>query len=256
MKRRRARKRHYSGAPKWMVTYSDLVTLILVFFILLFSMSQIDEDKFEDVSASFRNRMILDFHSSMAPMEQPANEDAKKSGELERQTQQDTADNTGGHQDNLADHVKQFLQKNDLNDVVSANKTDQGIALVLQENILFETGKATIVDAGKPVLDKIGEMLSDLPNNVRVEGHTDDRPISSYKYPSNWELSGARASGVIRYWLDTYDFDESRFSSIGYGDTRPVVKNNSKVDWRQNRRVEIVIKENESSEKEGKKGDD
>ncbi|QKY69720.1 flagellar motor protein MotS [Lentibacillus sp. CBA3610] len=259
MKRRRIRNNGQSGAPKWMVTYSDMVTLILVFFILLFSVSQIDMVKFDAISESFRNRMIFDFYPSPVPMDNPtehtsAEESGKNSNEFENPTQleniNDRDDRTDEEEqdslDELMEQVEEYLHNQNLNDVISASRTDRGVVLVLQESILFDTGEAEILDSGKPFLDKVGTLLMNLPNDVKVEGHTDDRPISSYKFPSNWELSGARASSVIRYLIDENDFDASRFSSAGYGDTRPVVPNDSEENWSQNRRVEMVILENDA----------
>lgn len=256
MKRRRIRNSNRSGAPKWMVTYSDLVTLILVFFVLLFSISQVDMVKFDAISESFRNRMIFDFYPSPVPMENPTEhtsdeESGQNSNEFENPTQlenvndrDDQADEEQDSLDELMEQVNQYLHNHNLNDVIAASRTDRGVILVLQESVLFDTGEADILDSGKPFLDKIGQLLRNLPNHVKVEGHTDDRPISSYKYPSNWELSGARASSVIRYLIDENDFDVSRFSSVGYGETRPIEPNTSESNWSQNRRVEMVILEN------------
>src|SRR5690606_8321240 len=113
----------------------------------------------------------------------------------------------------------------------------------LQERILFDSGQAELKPDGLPFLDKISLLLSKIPNYVRVEGHTDNRPISTVQYPSNWELSGARASSVIRHILDSGEFNPSRFIAAGYGDTRPIVPNTSSENWQKNRRVEIVILE-------------
>ncbi|GAB3792051.1 flagellar motor protein MotS [Virgibacillus kimchii] len=253
MKRREIKKRKKSGAPKWMVTYSDMVTLILVFFILLFSMSQIDLVKFEAISESFQNRMILDFYPSAVPAEYPTEhtsieERGRDTNEFETPTQ--LRDNTDRDEreeidslTSLMEEVESYLEKNELHQVISANRTERGVVLVLQESILFESAEAEILDTGKPFLSKIGSLLHDLPNSVKVEGHTDSRPISNYRYPSNWELSGARASSVIRYLIEENEFDESRFSAAGYADTRPAVPNDSPQNWSQNRRVEIVIME-------------
>src|SRR5699024_10169543 len=118
---------------------------------------------------------------------------------------------------------------------------ERGVVLVLQDSILFNTGEAEILDSGKPFLKKIGTLLLEISNPVKVEGHTDSRPINSFRYPSNWELSGARASSVIRYLINEYDLDHSRFSLIGYGDTRPIKPNDTYENMQENRRVEIVI---------------
>lgn len=254
MKRRNARRNQDKGAPKWLVTYSDMVTLILVFFILLFSMSQIDQVKFEAVSDSFRNRMIMDFMPSMIPAEHPS-ESAKnlESGEdnnefdtptdLPDKTDKDNEAEEEDTLDSLVTDVEDFLDANDLNDVITATRTDRGVVLVLQESILFESGEAEIIASGRPFLKRIGTLLSGIPNYVKVEGHTDSRPISNFRYPSNWELSGARASSVIRYLIENNDYAESRFSAVGYGDTKPLVPNTSANNWSKNRRVEIVILE-------------
>lgn len=248
MKRRKARRSQKSGAPKWMVTYSDMITLILVFFILLFSVSQIDSVKFDAVSESFRNRMIFDFYPSAVPMDNPTEssshiESDKNSNEFESPTNVpdrhdvEIDDSLG----NLIDDVEAFLDDQELNNVITASRTERGVILVLQESILFDPGEAVILDSGKPFLTKIGHLLKEIPNLVKVEGHTDSTPMATYRYPSNWELSGARASSVIRFLVQEYEFNMSRFSLAGFGETQPVESNNSTENMQKNRRVEIVI---------------
>ncbi|PAV30130.1 flagellar motor protein MotS [Virgibacillus profundi] len=251
MKRREIKRSKSGGAPKWMVTYSDMVTLILVFFILLFSMSQIDLVKFDAVSESFKNRMIFDFFPSPVPMENPTEstshmESGKNSNEFETPTQLDDINDRDEKDslNNLMDDVESYLDENGLNNVISASRTERGVVLVLQELILFEPGKAELLPSGEPFLSKVGSLLSDIPNKVKVEGHTDSRPMSTYKFPSNWELSGARAGSVVRYLISENDFDESRFTIVGYSDTRPLVPNTNPGNMSQNRRVEIVVLEN------------
>lgn len=255
MRRREGRKRKKdSGAPRWMVTYSDMVTLILVFFILLFSMSQIDNAKFEAISESFKNRMIFEFYPSAVPLDNPTRspeqeedllkELKKQQEELNKKRKKNEADTL----DKVLKDVNTYLDKNKLKDQIAATRSDRGVELILQESLLFESGDAQILDSGKPFLDKISKMLEKIPNYVRVEGHTDNRPISNFRYPSNWELSGARASGVIRYLLEDKQLSDYRFSAIGYGDTRPLVPNTSSKNWKKNRRVEIVILEKGNSQ--------
>lgn len=257
--RRRIKKDNKStGAPKWMVTYSDMVTLILVFFILLFSMSNIDSSKFDAVTESFRNRMIFDFYPSSVPLEEGGGNivdgQSGKDTSRDREPTDDLDFNDSIDEERLNEALKKedelnrlmesvesYLQEQDLNDVVSATRTSRGVELVLQDSILFESGEAKILASGKPFLERIGELLEGIPNYVRVEGHTDNRPISSYRYPSNWELSGARASSVIRFLIDEKGLEEHRFSAVGYGETRPVVENTNEENWQKNRRVEIVI---------------
>lgn len=257
MKRRPTKRNKSTGAPKWMVTYSDMVTLILVFFILLFSMSQIDLVKFEAISESFKNRMIFDSFPSPVPMENPTEntsdmESGKNSNEFENPShlknntdRDDAADDKEDTLNKLMEDVEEYLDKNDLNNVISASRNERGVVLVLQELILFDSGKADILASGKPFLNKIGSLLAKISNEIKVEGHTDNKTISSFRYPSNWELSGARAGSVVRYLVKENHFAESRFTIVGYGDTRPIVPNDSPANLSKNRRVEIVILENE-----------
>lgn len=237
-----------------MVTYSDMVTLVLVFFILLFSMSQIDLAKFDAVSESFRNRMIFDFYPSPVPMENPtehtsSEESGKNTNEFEDPTENkninDRDEEDEEEQDDELDHlleeVDDYLDENELNEVISATRTERGVVLVLQELILFDSGEADILPEGETFLNKVGTLLSKIPNNVKVEGHTDSTPIDSYRFPSNWELSGARASSVTRYLIDEFDYDLSRFTIAGYGETDPLAPNTTSENKKQNRRVEIVI---------------
>lgn len=256
MRRKNRRNSNGGGAPKWMVTYSDMVTLILVFFILLFSMSQIDIVKFKAVSDSFRERVMFDFLPSAIPAEHPSEHPdlhtGSDPGDLDMakpfpDRKGDDGEDTEDSLQQLVGDVEQFLDDHDLTNVISANRTERGVVLVLQERILFDSGEAIVLDSAKPFLNKIGEMLQDIPNHVKIEGHTDDRPIANYRYPSNWELSGARAGSVTRYLIEENDFHESRFSIAGYGDTRPVVPN-APDSWHKNRRVEIVILEDESEQ--------
>lgn len=251
MKRRTGRRKVDKGAPKWLVTYSDMVTLILVFFILLFSMSQIDQGKFDAVAESFQNRMILDFLPSIVPNDQPSSSDQTESEEngesnepiiLNVDEEEFQSKLMEEHSLNeLVESVESYLDENDLNDIISANRTDRGVVLVLQDSIFFDVGQAEILEEGEPFLREIGNLFSQIPNELKVEGHTDSRPINSFRYPSNWELSGARASSVVRYLVNELDMEESRFSIAGYGETRQIAPNDSPESMSKNRRVEITI---------------
>ncbi|WP_404347257.1 flagellar motor protein MotS [Sutcliffiella horikoshii] len=251
MKRRKKKVSVESGAPKWMVTFSDLFMLVLVFFILLFSMSQIDLVKFKAVAESFKQVNILDYNPSAVPFEHPTdfsvNTESTNNQEDVAENEEQTQENEDSLQELLVE-VQTFLAENDLEDVVVANRTERGIVLVLEEKVLYETAEARILPIAHPFLDKVGTLLTKIPNLVKVEGHTDNRPISTEKFPSNWELSAARASSVIRYLVDSHDLDPERFIAVGYGDTRPIVENTSNANYQKNRRVEIVISDPQKEE--------
>ncbi|WP_102026753.1 flagellar motor protein MotS [Salirhabdus sp. Marseille-P4669] len=259
MKYRRKSNKKKQSTSSWINTYADMITLVLVFFILLFSISQIDAEKFQTVAQSYRDRVIFDFQPSIVPAETPSelgdtidNPDEDELASVDDESEeQDVGEEQGlrDQEDELAkvmEEVNKFLLNEGLQDVITANRTDRGVVLILSEKILFESGEANIIDEGKPFLDKVGKLLSQIPNDVKVEGHTDSRPIATYRYPSNWELSSARASSVIRYLTENNTtLDSERFQSSGFADTRPVAENNSDKNMQKNRRVEIVILEPE-----------
>ncbi len=215
-----------NNTPKWMVTFADFMMLILVFFILLFSISQVDQDKFDSITQAFRNQGVFEESDSVIPFDEEW---------LEEEIREDQELQT------LYQDINSFLLENGLTDQVTASQTDRGVVITLQEQVLFDSGQAELLSEAEPVLEEIGNLLEDIPNFVRIEGHTDNRPIQTAVYPSNWELSGARASSVVRYLQERYEISSERFAAVGYGDTRPVAKNNSPEGWAMNRRVEIVI---------------
>ncbi|WP_321824001.1 flagellar motor protein MotS [Bacillus licheniformis] len=226
MKLRHERRKREQGrkSPNWIITFSDLITLILVFFILLFSMSQIDLNKFKAAVGSFQDRA-----------------DGKSVAELKKDAGDQKAEKTAKSQDDLLKKINDYIEKNELSSLIAAKRDERGVILVLQEAVLFDSGKADLKDQAHPLLHKIAVLLKSVFNPIRVEGHTDSRPISTYRFPSNWELSAARASTVIGYFTSKEKLDSSRFLAIGYADTKPVRDNRTESHMKENRRVEIVI---------------
>lgn len=220
---RRNKPGNTGGSPRWMVTFADLITLILVFFILLFSMSQIDAEKFQSA--------VTSIHTNGAGGEPASSSKANENSE----------------QDLLLQNVKTYIKTHHLSSKMTAKRDERGVVLVPQEAVLFQTGKADVLKNAEPVLHQIAVLLKTLPNAIQVEGHTDSRRISTYQFPSNWELSSARAASVIRYFTAKEDFSAKRFISVGYADTKPVKDNKSIRHMKENRRVEIVIKKTTSS---------
>lgn len=125
---------------------------------------------------------------------------------------------------------------------MTAKRDERGVVLVLQEAVLFDTGEAKVLKNAETLLHQIAVLLQTIPNDIQVEGHTDSRNISTYRYPSNWELSAARASGVIQYFTSKEKLPSKRFIAVGYADTKPVKDNKTNEHMKENRRVEIVIK--------------
>jgi chemotaxis protein MotB len=126
-------------------------------------------------------------------------------------------------------------------DVIETELTERGLVVHIMDQALFNEGSAKLQPKARDILDQISETISLLPNHIRIEGHTDDKPINTPVYPSNWELSSARATEVVRYFTNNHSIPPHKISALGYGEYRPVMPNNSIENRARNRRVDIVI---------------
>lgn len=222
-------------SSSWLTTYSDLVTLLLCFFVLLYSFSAIDVVKFRRFVASFQGVGILDGgtipdSTSPIPIDQV--------GDTTTDTQGPFWSDTG----RLTVYVQEFLSSHGIEGEVQVYRAEQGVLLELRDHLLFDSGRADIRLDGVALLNKLGELFSQLPNEVTVEGHTDNIPIRTAEYPTNWELSGARAARVVRYFVEIRGLDPKRFAFTGYGEFRPVEPNTTANSRARNRRVVFVIR--------------
>jgi len=233
---RRRRKTEEEGAPAWMTTYSDLMTLVLVFFVLLFSFSSMDRVKFQRFLASYQGMGILSGGVSSIVETEPAPEDYPQIDYPEANALAQAREMMATYQT-----VKDFLAQNGLEAVVEVRYEERGIALDIKEGILFDSGKADLKPEARNLLDKLYGLFSQLPNDIRVEGYTDNRPIRTVEFPSNWELSTARACRVIRYFIERHDLAPERFVAVGYGEYRPLFPNDTPEHMAENRRVVLLI---------------
>lgn len=245
-----ARKKKESGeglsGNEWLGTFSDTMTLLLTFFILLYSFSNVDAQKFKQISGALQSVLSgkvgqTIFDSSMS------NGNVPLVGDNEENNATVGAPKT---QDDLYKRVKDFAEKNDLSNVMEVAEESRGVIIQLRDNVLFESGKADIMEPSKAILDKINGLISTFPNAIIVEGHTDNVPIKNYKYDSNWELSTARAVNVLRYFVETKGQNPNKFTAAGYAEQKPIALNNSDENRARNRRVNILII---SGKKEGSK---
>lgn len=235
MSRRKKTKSGGFSGDEWLQTYADTVTLLLTFFVLLYSFSSVDAQKFKQIATAFQSVLsgqsgetVFDFNMK--------NGDIPLVGET---VEMGTA--TGGKENELYDKVRDAVQKNNLQESVKIKSDARGVLLELNDSILFETAQADIKQDSLPILEKINKIISTLPNNVMVEGHTDNVPIKNYKYPSNWELSTQRAVNVLKYFVETKKQNPQRFTAAGYGEFKPIYPNDTLENKAKNRRVTIVI---------------
>lgn len=229
------RFRRDEGAPPWTLTFSDMVTLLLVFFVFLYSMSAIDVAKFKAFISSFQGVGVLDW--GPAPVEEsPPSTEAIPQVVISEQLMVSQANLTQAYQ-----MVTSYLKEHGLEDEVGVRMEQRGIALEIKDRILFDSGKADLKPESKRVLDPLAGLFERLQNEILVEGHTDSRPINTVQFPTNWELSTARAARVVRYFVDTHRLDARKFAAVGYGEFRPVAPNDSWENMALNRRVVILI---------------
>ena len=228
------RRRQMAAPPagSWMTTWSDLVTLLLCFFVLLYSFSALDVDKFRQFIMSFQGQGILD--GGTVPILDPLKPD---DGSTNQTAGPFYADNG-----RMMVHIQEYLKNNGIEGDVRVYREEQGVLVELKDHLFFESARAEIRPDGMPLLSKLGELLDEMPNDVVVEGHTDNIPIRTTEFPTNWELSAARAARVVRYFTEIEGLDSRRFAAMGYGEFRPSASNATADGRSQNRRVILLIK--------------
>jgi chemotaxis protein MotB len=225
----------------WMVTFSDLLMLLLTFFVMLLTMSSMDKKKLKEIFMYLKEaagvlefagtRGITDLTSFVTEFNQ-----TQTSYKIDERMFRDLfipLIKTG-------ERAEQTLK--DLSELVTITDDERGIVFSFQEKILFDSGRATIKDEGYAVLDLITTAIETCPNDILIMGHTDNIPIHADVFQSNWELSSYRGLSVLEYFVEKKDLPPSRFSVGGYGPSRPLYPNDTERNRALNRRVEIIFK--------------
>lgn len=243
----------------WVIPYADMLTLLMALFLVLFAVGRTDIEKFKKLAESFRHEFgnggsaeIVSVGTGSTgdtpieggngvldnPQVQPSETQIEAAVE---QQQHDAAEVAVGALDDVREEIQTLADAQGVGDKIAFRFEGRGLVLtILDDSVLFSPGQATLQPQGLGILDLVTPSLMNAPNDVAIEGHTDSRPISTSRYPSNWELSTARATSVLRYML-LQGFDPARVSAAGYADTRPVADNATPEGQAANRRVEIVI---------------
>jgi chemotaxis protein MotB len=213
-------------APFWMTTFSDMVTLLLTFFVLIVSMSSVEIKKFNEALSYFQGRTSVLVNDAV----------------VQTATKRVINDFRSIDQAQRYEELLQYLRDEGLEDKVQVNLTDKGLHVSITDSVMFDTGSAVLIGASKTLLRRIRAVLGSDVESVVVEGHTDNRPIRTAHFPSNWELSGARASSVVRFLLEDEDvLTPARYLAVGYGEFQPVDTNDTAAGRSRNRRVEILF---------------
>ncbi|RXZ79141.1 flagellar motor protein [Paenibacillaceae bacterium] len=259
MRRRRRRESVPPNHERWLITYADLITLLMIFFVILYAMSQLDIKKYE----AFAQSMQFEYRKSDSMIEQGSGMlgalDRSKfpeQGELGADTSVPVLDSESNKQtleealqrarekelQDLLSIIQAYVVENHLEDQIFVSDTPKGIAIRLSDIFLFDLGKADLKPESRPVLDKLASLFTQLDTLISIEGHTDNLPIQAGgAFQDNWGLSAARSLSVLRYFIDTAELPPDIFEIAGYGDTRPVADNDSNANRQKNRRVEITV---------------
>ena len=255
-----ARKREPEevGAPAWMATYGDLVTNMLVFFVLLFSMATVDQNKFDEIAASLSYTM-LNLKGSESILDSSGNSiiafdyTQYDSDEAEAKRKEKYVEDAEEMVVNAEEKLKEKEldeAKNDIRDTIEEQGISDKVQVIeekdyllirLDQEVFFDPGSADIVPEGNKVLSSLALSLREIENEIIISGHTDNVPMTNKRYETNWELSTARATNVLRYFVDVEDLDPSSFTATGNGEYRPVGDNNTPEGRQKNRRIEIKI---------------
>jgi len=236
----------------WLLPYSDLMTLLVALFLILYAMSATDAKKFEEMSQAFSSVLsggsgVLD-ESSATPtdntmdlgkgqkMDSVIAENMSESeiAKLRKQEQEDL--------ERLKKQFDQYINKNGLTDLLSTKLNQSQLMITISDNALFSSGMAFVKDDSRQLAKSISTMLQQFPDyEVLVQGHTDNIPISNSSYSSNWDLSVDRALQFMKILLLNPNLKPEKFSPIGYGEYHPIADNNTAVGRAKNRRVEVSI---------------
>lgn len=229
-------RRGSGGSQRWLLTYSDMVTLMMVFFVMLFSTAQINLAKFQRVAESLQRAF-----GGSGLVIVPISED--EGGAWESDYSRPVlieAPSVSYDPGDVSAELGNAIARAGIEGQVSVRTHIEGVIISLSEDLIFAPGSAELSPAGKEALDDIALVLHTMPNAVRVEGHTDDRLTNNPDYPTNWELSTARAVSIVRYLIEK-GISASRLSAAGMASYQPLVPNDTAERRAMNRRANLVI---------------
>jgi chemotaxis protein MotB len=219
---------------EWLATYGDLVTLLMCFFVLLYSMAVIDQGKAKQAMASLNKMGVL---SQQGDISSGAGDTLLENPAIISEEQK--------QMDSIHAEVKKIIEQKGLDNDVEVKDEAKGVLIRFKDDVIYDVGSAQLKPDAKVILAQISDVLKKYNKNIRIEGHTDSLPIQSGKYESNWELSSARAISVVKFLSIELPLDkrikQQSFEVSGYGEFRPIVPNDTEQNRQKNRRIEMLI---------------
>jgi chemotaxis protein MotB len=228
------RKKHpeeHENLERWLITYADLITLLLAFFIMMYTFSKQDAQKYQEVAQHLK--AIFTGGTGLL---------AKGSVGASQQVDLPAKSAPGEEIKKKLEHEMDTMTKGeDAQQNMSIFSDERGVVIRIMERTFFDGGKAELKEKAKNTLDRILPVFKDIKNHVMIEGHTDNMPINTPEFKSNWELSVRRATEVVRYLVEKKGFPPQRISATGYAEYRPVAQNTTSDNRSLNRRIEIIV---------------
>jgi chemotaxis protein MotB len=231
--RRRKKPEEHDNLERWLITYADLITLLLAFFIMMYTFSKQDTQKYREVTGHLKT-----IFTGGSP--------AGSHGSVPASAPFDVFLAPPGSTEDVKKRLEQEIEKvegngDEIKKKISVISDERGIVIRILDEAFFDPGKADLRQGAKKTLDRIAPVISTVNNPVRVEGHTDNIPIGTPEFRSNWELSVRRATEVIRYLIEKHDLSPRRISAVGYAEYHPIAPNTTPENRSRNRRIEIIV---------------
>jgi len=260
-KRKKKHEEEHENLERWLVSYADFITLLFAFFVTMYSISRVDGKKLgsavESLQRALGSVVAIQMYQrdpgifsssntaipyNLTPIEgYPPTAEARAFEKLAKEIKEGVDGiSKGNHHGLYQGQIKFILEK-------------RGLVIRISEHLFFKSGDASIQPEFIPLLEVLGKAFEKIPNHIRIEGHTDNVPINTPRFPSNWELSTARATTIVRYFLTHFNFNPDRLSATGYAEFYPIDTNETPEGRSQNRRVDFVILSQKEMESEPQK---
>lgn len=237
--RRRRRQQEHENTERWLISYADFITLLFAFFVVMYAISSVNEGKYRVLSDTLGSA-FSNTSRTLEPIQIGNEGIAGDPGIFDAGMPGSPIGNLG----QIADDFEKVLRPLIDQDLISVSRDENWIEIEINTSLLFVSGSAELESEATPVLRRLAGILRQYPNPIQVEGFTDNVPISTWVYPSNWELSAARAASVV-HLFNRNGVDPERMVAVGYGEYRPVADNTTSEGRRKNRRVVLVISADE-----------
>lgn len=247
-KRRKKKKDEVHISESWLLPYADILTLLLALFIVLFSMSSVDAQKFQRLSQVFNGIFIggtgVSEYNDLLPPDNSQTSAGKNDSEKTEDGDQKTqfAKHEQEELERIQMKINAYMIQKNLEGKFDISLTQEGLLLTIRDNVLFESGVADVRQEDLTTAKEISELLvMDIPREIIISGHTDNVPIRNARFQSNWELSVMRAVNFMKIILENDALDPGLFSAKGFGEFQPIASNDNAEGKAKNRRVEVLI---------------